>query len=83
VLILDEPTHGIDVATKAQVHRIIAGLAEKGIAILVISSDLPEILGVADRIIVVREGRIVAQFGRGEADQERVMAAAAGARRAA
>jgi rhamnose transport system ATP-binding protein len=83
VLILDEPTHGIDVGTKAQVHRIIAGLAEKGKAILMISSDLPEILGVSDRIIVVRDGRIVDGFARGEADQERVMAAAAGARRAA
>jgi rhamnose transport system ATP-binding protein len=83
VLILDEPTHGIDVGTKAQVHRIIAGLAEKGKAILMISSDLPEILGVSDRVIVVRDGRIVDGFARGEADQERVMAAAAGARRAA
>jgi rhamnose transport system ATP-binding protein len=83
VLILDEPTHGIDIATKAQVHRIIADLAARGVAILMISSDLPEILGVSDRILVVRAGRIVATFPRAAADAEGVMAAATGARRAA
>jgi rhamnose transport system ATP-binding protein len=83
VLILDEPTHGIDVGTKAQVHAIIADLARQGIAILLISSDLPEVLGVSDRILVVRQGRIVASIARAEATQERVMAAAAGERRAA
>ena len=83
VLILDEPTHGIDVGTKAQVHRMIADLAASGLAVLIISSDLPEILAVSDRILVVREGRIVATLHRREASEEAVMAAASGAEREA
>jgi rhamnose transport system ATP-binding protein len=78
VLILDEPTHGIDVGTKAQVHQIIAGLAARGIAILEISSDLPEVLATSDRILVIREGRMVAEFSRAEATQEKILLAAAG-----
>ena len=78
VLILDEPTHGIDVGTKAHIHRLIAELAEQGAAILVISSDLPEVLAVADRILVVQGGRIAADLAREEADEERVMALATG-----
>ena len=62
VLILDEPTHGIDVGSKAQVHRMIARLAEDGLAVLVISSDLPEVLAISDRILVVSEGEIVAEL---------------------
>jgi rhamnose transport system ATP-binding protein len=83
VLILDEPTHGIDVGTKAQVHQIIAGLAARGIAILEISSDLPEVLATSDRILVIREGRMVAEFSRAEATQEKILLAAAGATGAA
>jgi rhamnose transport system ATP-binding protein len=79
VLILDEPTHGIDVGTKAQVHRIIEGLAERGLAILQISSDLPEVLATSDRILVIREGRLAAEFSRSDATQEKVMFAATGA----
>ena len=75
----DEPTHGIDVGTKAQVHRIIADLASRGLAILQISSDLPEVLATSDRILVIREGRLVAEFARSEASQEKVMLAATGA----
>jgi rhamnose transport system ATP-binding protein len=83
VLILDEPTHGIDVATKAQVHELIAELAGKGLAILQISSDLPEVLATSDRILVISEGRLVAEFSRAEATQERIMLAATGGGRRA
>lgn len=76
VLILDEPTHGIDVGTKAQVHRIARSLADSGLAILVISSDLPEVLRMGDRVIVIADGRMTGTFRRGEASQERIMAAA-------
>lgn len=75
-LILDEPTHGIDIGTKAQVHRMITRLADSGLAVLLISSDLPELLAISDRILVIAEGRIVSEFSRAEATQERVMTAA-------
>jgi rhamnose transport system ATP-binding protein len=78
VLILDEPTHGVDVGTKADVHRTISHLAAQGLSILMISSELPEILGMSDRILVMREGRLVAELDRAEATPERVVAAAAG-----
>ena len=78
ILILDEPTHGVDVATKADVHRTISHLAAQGMTILMISSELPEILGMSDRVLVMREGRLVAEFSREEATQERVIHAAAG-----
>jgi rhamnose transport system ATP-binding protein len=78
VLILDEPTRGIDIGTKAEVHRIISGLAAEGLAILLISSELPEVLGMADRVLVMHEGRLTGEFARDEADQERVMRAATG-----
>ncbi len=78
VLILDEPTRGIDVGAKAEVHRLMGDLAAGGLAILMISSELPEILAMSDRVLTMREGRLVAEFGRGEATQERVMAAATG-----
>lgn len=78
VLILDEPTHGVDVATKADVHRAISQLASQGLAILLISSELPEVLAMADRVLVMREGRLVAEMERREATQERVIRAAAG-----
>jgi rhamnose transport system ATP-binding protein len=79
ILILDEPTHGIDVGTKAQVHRIMEDLASRGLAILQISSDLPEVLATSDRILVIREGRLAAEFSRSQASQENVMLAATGA----
>jgi rhamnose transport system ATP-binding protein len=79
LLIVDEPTRGIDVGTKAEVHRLLSEQAAKGTAVLMVSSDLPEVLGMADRILVMREGRLVAEIPRAEASQERVMAAAAGA----
>ncbi len=76
LLIVDEPTRGIDVGTKAEVHRLLSTEAAKGMAVLMISSELPEVLGMADRIIVMREGRITAEFSRAEATQERIMHAA-------
>jgi rhamnose transport system ATP-binding protein len=76
ILILDEPTRGIDVGTKAAVHELMSKLAAEGMAILMISSELPEILGMSDRIIVMREGRVTAQFSRAEASQEKIISAA-------
>jgi ribose transport system ATP-binding protein/rhamnose transport system ATP-binding protein len=76
VLILDEPTQGVDVQTKAEVHAVIAALAEQGMAILLISSELPELIGMSHRIVVFREGRIAAEIARAEASQERILTAA-------
>jgi len=76
LLILDEPTRGIDVGTKAAVHELMSTLASQGMAILMISSELPEILGMSDRILVMNEGRLVDQFRRNEATQEKIIAAA-------
>ncbi|HVV58900.1 MAG TPA: sugar ABC transporter ATP-binding protein [Gaiellaceae bacterium] len=78
LLVVDEPTRGIDVGTKAEVHRLLDELAGEGVAILMISSELPEVLRVADRIVVMREGRLVAELGRAEATEERIVAAATG-----
>ncbi|MEW2283981.1 sugar ABC transporter ATP-binding protein [Streptomyces sp. NPDC047841] len=78
VLIVDEPTRGIDVGTKAEVHRLLSELAADGVAVLMISSDLPEILGMADRVLVMHEGRITAEIPRADATEETVMAAATG-----
>lgn len=78
VLILDEPTRGIDVGTKVEVHRMINDLAAQGIGIILISSDLPEVLAMSDRILVMHEGRQMAIYTREEATQEKVMAAAMG-----
>ena len=76
VLIIDEPTRGIDVGTKAEVHRMMSELAGMGLAILMISSELPEVLGMADRVLVMHEGRITADLPRGDATPESVMFAA-------
>jgi len=76
VFIFDEPTHGIDVGSKAQVHKVIQELARQALGILMISSDLPEILKMSDRILVVYDGLLVAEFWRDEATQENIMAAA-------
>lgn len=77
LLILDEPTHGIDVGAKAQVHQMILKLAKQGMSILMISSDLPEVLRISDRILVISDGLLVAEFNRREATQEKIMLAAA------
>ncbi len=78
VLILDEPTRGVDVATKVEIYRIIGDLADRGVGILLISSELPEILGMCDRALVMREGRLVGEFARSEASEEGLLASAAG-----
>ena len=78
VLIVDEPTRGIDVGTKAEVHRILDGLVADGMAVLMISSELPEVLGMADRVLVLREGRLTAELTRAEADEQSIMRAATG-----
>ena len=78
VLIVDEPTRGIDVGTKAEVHHLLTELARSGVAVLMISSELPEVLGVAERVLVMREGRLVAEFSHAEASEETIMAAAMG-----
>ena len=75
VLILDEPTRGIDVGAKSEIHRLMSELAAQGLAILMISSELPEIMGMSDRILVLREGSIVAAFDRAQATQGKVVAA--------
>jgi rhamnose transport system ATP-binding protein len=78
LLIIDEPTRGIDVGTKAEVHRIIDGLVAAGTAVLMISSELPEVLGMADRVLVLHEGRMTAELTRAEATEDAVMRAASG-----
>ena len=75
ILIMDEPTRGIDVGAKSEIHRLMSELAQQGMAVLMISSELPEVLGMSDRILVMREGRIVAEFSREEATQEKIAAA--------
>jgi rhamnose transport system ATP-binding protein len=76
LLIIDEPTRGIDVGTKAEVHRLLSELAGQGLAILMISSELPEVLGMADRVVVLCEGRVTAELDRADATPEAVMHAA-------
>lgn len=78
ILILDEPTRGIDVGAKAEVHQIINELAAQGLGLILISSDMPEVLAMSDRILVMREGRQMGIFGRKEASQEIILAAAMG-----
>jgi len=76
VLILDEPTQGIDVGAKAEIHELMMELAEQGIAILMISSELPEILGMSDRIAIMSGGTIVTVIDRGEATQDKILSVA-------
>ena len=76
ILILDEPTRGIDVGTKAAVHALMSKLAAEGLAILMISSELPEVLGMSDRILVMHEGHMTALFNRADATQEKIINAA-------
>jgi inositol transport system ATP-binding protein len=78
ILILDEPTRGIDVGAKSEIHRLMCKLAQEGKAIIMISSELPEILGMSDRVLVMHEGRVAGEFERKDATQEAIMAAATG-----
>jgi rhamnose transport system ATP-binding protein len=75
LLIVDEPTRGVDVGAKAEIHRLMSELAQQGLGILMISSELPEVLGMSDRVLVMRQGRLVAEFSRADADQHNVGAA--------
>ena len=78
LLILDEPTHGVDVGAKAEIYALIRGLAAQGIAILLISSELPEVLDLSDRIVVMREGRVAGIVSRGDASEQSIMMLATG-----
>jgi rhamnose transport system ATP-binding protein len=78
LLVLDEPTQGVDVGAKAEIHRLMGDLAARGLAVLMISSELPEVLGMSDRVLVMRGGTLAAAFSRDAATPERVMAAAFG-----
>lgn len=78
VLLLDEPTRGVDIGAKTEIHKMISNLAEQGLAVLMISSELPEILGISDRILVMHEGKIKAELSRQEATQEKIMYYATG-----
>jgi len=81
ILMLDEPTRGVDVGAKFEIHRILRQLAdERGLGVLVVSSDLPEVVDLADRVLVMRSGTIVAELHRGEATEDRILAAATGSR---
>ncbi len=78
ILILDEPTHGIDVGAKSEVYELIRRLARSGIAIALISSELPEVIAMADRAVVMHEGRVTAILERDQIDEHRIMAYATG-----
>jgi rhamnose transport system ATP-binding protein len=78
VLILDEPTQGVDIGSKSEIHQIMVELAERGMAIVMISSELPEILGMSDRIAVMHAGTISGILSRAEATQEKILALALG-----
>jgi ribose transport system ATP-binding protein len=78
ILLLDEPTRGVDIGAKTEIHKIISKLAEQGLAVLMISSELPEVLGVSDRILVIHEGKLRAELSRDEATQEKIMYYATG-----
>jgi ABC-type sugar transport system ATPase subunit len=78
VLLLDEPTRGVDVGAREEIYAWIDRLAREGLAIVMVSSDLPELIGLSDRVLVLRHGRVAAAFGRETVTPEAVIAAAAG-----
>ena len=78
LLIVDEPTRGVDVGAKAAIHHLLDKLAGHGVAIMLISSELPEVLGISTRVLVMREGRLVGELPRKDATQEKVMRLMAG-----
>jgi ABC-type sugar transport system ATPase subunit len=78
VLLLDEPTRGVDIGAKVEIYHLINALVEAGVGVLLISSEMPEVLGMSDRILVMREGRLVGDVGREEASEEVLLQLAAG-----
>jgi rhamnose transport system ATP-binding protein len=78
VIIIDEPTKGIDIGSKAAVHHFISELVKQGLAVIMVSSELPEVVGMSDRIIVMHQGRVRREFARDEASTESVAGAALG-----
>jgi len=73
VLLLDEPTKGVDAATRHEIYRLVVELADKGVALLIVASELEELIGLCDRCLVVADGRIVDEFGRGDGGEDRVL----------
>jgi ABC-type sugar transport system ATPase subunit len=82
ILLLDEPTKGVDAATRHEIYRLIVELAGKGVALLVVASELDEMIGISDRCLTIADGRIVDEFKRGEGSEERVLRAVAAAQTA-
>jgi ABC-type sugar transport system ATPase subunit len=78
IFIMDEPTRGIDVGSKSEIYQIMAELANQGVGIIMISSELPEVLGMSDRVMIMREGKIVKELSRAEASEEAIMLYAVG-----
>ncbi len=78
VLILDEPTRGVDVGAKYEIYKLIFALAKQGVAILMVSSEMPEVLGISDRVLVIGEGKLRGDFANENLTQEKVLAAAIG-----
>ena len=76
ILLLDEPTRGIDINAKKEIYTLVDELARSGLAVVMVSSELPEILAIADRILVLAEGRVTAEFARGAATEETILQAA-------
>ncbi|MCD7897134.1 MAG: ATP-binding cassette domain-containing protein, partial [Planctomycetaceae bacterium] len=76
VLIMDEPTRGIDVGAKVEIYNVMNQLVEEGVGVLMISSELPEVLGMSDRIVVMSEGALTGEYAKDDADQEKVMTSA-------
>ena len=73
MLVFDEPTRGVDVGAKAEIYKVMAELAGKGIGIIMVSSDLPEIIGMSDRVLVMKEGRVSGELKREELEEDRIM----------
>lgn len=78
ILILDEPIRGIDKGAKSEIHKLMCKFAQEGMAMIMISSEMPEILGMSDRILVMHKGRLKAEFNREDATQEKILASAIG-----
>lgn len=78
MLILDEPTRGVDVGAKKEIYQLINKFKEDGLSIILVSSEMPEVLGMSDRILVMKDGSISGEFSREEASQERLLSAALG-----